>query len=320
MSQIHGIIMTNHLLILTRENDRYRELIGQHDLNGLILLDDAPDNIQLANIWLAEPGLAAPLIPHAKNLKWLQSTFAGVDKLMHPRARKDYQLTNIRGIFGPLMSEYLFGYLLAHNKQHALYRDQQAKQLWQQGQYGTLQGQTLLLLGTGSISQHIATTAKHFGMTVIGVNRQGQSYPEFDKVIPLTKLNSALPNADVIASVLPHTPDTQGLLNKQMLGLLKPDAILFNLGRGSVLDLDALAEQLPQQPNQLAILDVFEHEPLNSSHPIWLCPNAIITPHIAAPSFPEQVVEIFSQNYKKWSNNQPLSFQVDFKRGYWNQF
>ena len=308
--------MANKLLLLTRENELYRDLLIQRNLTDLVILDDSPSSITEANIWFAEPALAAPLLNHAKQLRWFQSTFAGVDKLMALKQRRDYQLTNVRGIFGPLMSEYLFGYLLAHNRQHQHYQQLQQQKQWQPGNYRTLQGKQLLLLGTGSIAQHITTTAKHFGMTVTGINRQGTPTAGFDLVDKIDNLCLHLPQADVIASVLPNTPATQNILNRQSLAQLKPDAILFNLGRGNVLDLDALTAQLALKPEQRAILDVFNQEPLPSDHPIWLAANAIITPHVAAPSFPVQIVDIFSQNYALWRNEQPLNFRVDFEKGY----
>jgi phosphoglycerate dehydrogenase-like enzyme len=308
--------MANKLLLLTRENEIYRELINQCNLPDLVILNDESDSIIEADIWFAEPALAAPLISQTKNLRWLQSTFAGVDKLIIPTLRRDYQLTNIRGIFGPLMSEYLFGYLLAHQREHLKYKQQQQQQIWAPGRYRTLQGQHLLLLGTGSIAQHIAATAEHFGMTVTGINRLGTATYGFDRVDSIDNLALHLSQADVVASILPNTPDTDNILNQQTLSLLKPEAIIFNLGRGNVLDLDALTVQLNQTPNQQAILDVFSQEPLPKTHPIWSCANAIITPHIAAPSFPEQIVALFSSNYQLWQNQQQLNFIVDFDKGY----
>ena len=308
--------MTHKLLLLTSDNQKYQQLIEQCQLPNLTIVDEQPQHICEANIWLAEPKLAAPLLPMANKLTWLQSTFAGVDALCKPRSRQDYQLTNNRGIFGPLMSEYLFGYLLSHHRSHSIYKQQQTHSLWQPSSFKSLKGQHLLLLGTGSIAQHLALTARHFGMKVSAINQSGQASSEFDYVDILPNIDQYLPLADVIASVLPDTVVTTNILNKQRLSLLKPDAILFNLGRGNVLDLEALYAQLMQQPMQHAILDVFNNEPLPSVHPIWQLENATITPHIAAPSLPEQIVEIFIKNYMQYSQQQPLDYLVDFKKGY----
>nr|WP_220493815.1 D-2-hydroxyacid dehydrogenase [Shewanella sp. SG41-4] len=319
---------------MTRENDRYRQLLTKLCLPNLDIVDDlivndlivdklvvdsgqfTGGNINHADIWLAEPHLAASLLPHATALKWLQSTFAGVDVLMHPSLPHDYLLTNIRGVFGPLMSEYVFGYLLSHYRQHNMYTQQQQQQRWLAGSYGTLQGLQLLILGTGSIAEHLAKTAHHFGMTVSGLNRKGAPVSGFDNIDTIDKLADYLPLADVIVSVLPNTPQTKHILNALNLPLLKPDAMLFNIGRGNAIELDALQAELTLQPQRQAILDVFEQEPLPADHPLWHYHNVTITPHIAAPSFPEQVIKIFSHNYQLWQQSKPLQYVVDVKQGY----
>ncbi|MCU8073438.1 D-2-hydroxyacid dehydrogenase [Shewanella oncorhynchi] len=311
--------MGHKLLLLTKANQQYRDLIEAQSLPDLTLLDDNPASIIDADIWLAEPKLAAPLLPHAKNLQWLQSSFAGIDALMSPRGRKDYQLTNIKGIFGPLMSEYLFGYLLAHIRGHRFYRQQQGQKQWliqPQHRHSSLQGMRLLLLGTGSIAQHLAKTAKHFGMHVTGINSSGNAVEGFDIIEAMSNLGQVLTQADVVANLLPSTPATYNLLNTDMLAMLKADAVLFNVGRGDALDLDALNTQLIANPSQQAILDVFAQEPLPNSHPIWEQENAVITPHISAPSHPAQIVDIFSQNYRRYIMGEPLQNRVDFSKGY----
>lgn len=311
--------MGHKLLLLTKANQQYRDLIEAQSLPDLTLLDDNPAGIIDADIWLAEPKLAVPLLPHAKNLQWLQSNFAGIDALMSPRGRKDYQLTNIKGIFGPLMSEYLFGYLLAHIRGHRFYRQQQGQKQWliqPLQRHSSLQGMRLLLLGTGSIAQHLAKTAKHFGMHVTGINSNGNAVEGFDAIEAMSNLGQVLTQADVVANLLPNTPATHNLLNTDMLAMLKTDAVLFNVGRGDALDLDALNIQLIANPSQQAILDVFAQEPLPNSHPIWERENAVITPHISAPSHPAQIVDIFSQNYRRYIMGEPLQNRVDFSKGY----
>ncbi|PIW60045.1 D-2-hydroxyacid dehydrogenase [Shewanella sp. CG12_big_fil_rev_8_21_14_0_65_47_15] len=311
--------MGHKLLLLTKANEQYRQLIEAQKLTDLVLLSDDPANIATADIWLAEPKLAAPLLPHAKKLQWLQSSFAGIDALLSPRGRKDYRLTNIKGIFGPLMSEYLFGYLLAHIRGHHFYRQQQRQKNWQAQppmRHSTLQGMRLLLLGTGSIAQQVAQTAKHFGMQVTGINRSGQAVAGFDQIEVIPRLEQAINDADVVVNLLPSTPETRNILNAPRLSMLKEDAILMNVGRGDALDLDALNAQLIAHPLQQAVLDVFHQEPLPASHPIWDRPNVVITPHISAPSHPEQIVDIFSDNYHRFIKGEPLLSQIDFARGY----
>ncbi|QDF66060.1 D-2-hydroxyacid dehydrogenase [Shewanella sp. SNU WT4] len=308
--------MAHLLLLLTKDNNCYRQLLAQQQLPGLVIASDDPQFISKADIWLAEPALAKPLLPLSPALTWMQSTFAGVDLLMAPRLKQDYLLTNVRGIFGPLMSEYLFAHLLTHIRQLPRYRTQQTAGLWQALPHASLMGKHMLILGTGSIGKHLALTARHFGMQVTGVNRSGEQHPEFDQCYSLSDLSRVIATCDILVSVLPSTTDTKLLLNAERLSLLKSDAIIANLGRGDSLDETALYQQLLTKPQQLAILDVFQHEPLEQQHPLWRCPNAIITPHISAPSVPDQVVAIFADNYRKFIQQQPLNHKVDFKRGY----
>ncbi|WP_345854245.1 D-2-hydroxyacid dehydrogenase [Shewanella algae] len=308
--------MAYKLLLLTRENAEYRQLLSEKSLPGLTILGDDPANIASADIWLAEPALAQPLLSHGKNLSWLQSTFAGVDKLLGAKTRKDYLLTNVKGIFGPLMSEYVFGYLLAEVRQHALYHHQQQEKYWHPGSLATLQGMKMLILGTGSIGEHLAASAKHFKMQVWGMNRSQRAVAGFDCIISPAQLDELLPQADVVVNTLPSTQESRGLLSKEKLAQLKDSAILFNIGRGDALDLDALVVELGHRNRLKAVLDVFAQEPLSPLHPIWDCPNAVITPHISAPSFPSQVVDIFSRNYHHYLNAESLESLVYFDRGY----
>ncbi|RLV58544.1 D-2-hydroxyacid dehydrogenase [Parashewanella curva] len=304
------------LLLLTADNDAYLNELSQCDLPGLKILDDSPHQISEANIWVADPPLAAPLISGAKKLQWLQSTYAGVDALIPTFNRSNYQLTNVQGSFGPLMSEYVFGYLLSIYRNHQHYAGSQFKQVWSPVIDDKIAGKRILIIGAGSIGQHLASTAQHFDMEVIGVNQLGQARPHFDNIVPLAQLDNELPLADVVVSILPKTPQTKNLLNQSRLALLKADAILFNIGRGDAVDIDALANQLNQQPKQTAILDVFPYEPLTASHPLWQLDNAILTPHVAAPSFPKAVIEVFAENYLRWIENQSLNYLIDFEKGY----
>ncbi|MBV7317532.1 NAD(P)-dependent oxidoreductase [Shewanella sp. NIFS-20-20] len=250
--------MSHLLLLLTKNNNTYRQLLAQKNLPSLQIASDDPQFITQADIWLAEPGLAKPLLPLSQSLQWMQSTFAGVDLLLAPKQKHDYQLTNIRGIFGPMMSEYVFGQLLSHIRQLPRYRAQQTAGVWQALPHATLVGKHLLILGTGSIGQHLASTAKHFGMRVSGVSRSGQPTPAFDAVYQVSELAHLVASADIMISVLPSTKDTRGLISASLLASLRPDAIIVNIGRGDVIDETALYQQLLLQPQQLAILDVFQ--------------------------------------------------------------
>lgn len=280
------------LLLLSQDNAHYERLLKAANLPHLRILradnpGDAEKLIGEAHILMAEPARAKPLLPKANKLSWFQSTYAGVDVLLDPDSRRDYQLTNVRGIFGPLMSEYVFGHLLSLMRQIPLYRE-----------------------------QHIAQTGKHFGMKVLGISRSGRERAGFDQVYQLPALNKMLVQADVIVSVLPATRDTRHLFNAARFEHCKPGAILFNVGRGSAVHSGDLLTALRTGKLAMAVLDVFEQEPLPTDSPLWGQPNLIVTPHNSAYSFPEDVAQIFVRNYIRFIDGQPLDGKIDFDKGY----
>lgn len=309
------------LLLLSQDNAHYERLLKAAHLPHLRILTadnqrDAEKLIGEAHILMAEPARAKPLLPKAGKLGWLQSTYAGVDVLLDASCRRDYLLTNVRGIFGPLMSEYVFGHLLSLTRHLPLYREQQQQQLWQSQPYQGLKGKTLLLLGTGSIGQHIAHTGKHFGMRVLGISHSGRERAGFDQVYQLPALNKMLAQADVIVSVLPATRETRHLFTADRLNHCKPGAIFFNVGRGNAVHEGDLLAALQGGKIATAVLDVFEQEPLAPTSPLWHQPNLIITPHNSAYSFPEDVAQIFIRNYIRFIDGQQLDGRIDFDKGY----
>ena len=309
------------LLLVSRDNTHYRTLLRHLALPGLKLLcpDDETQALDLApeaELLLGEPAAIARVLPLAHKLRWAQSTYAGIDALLKPGLRQDYQLTNIRGIFGPLMSEYVFAHLLSLTRHLPLYREQQKLHQWQPLPYRPLSERRLLLLGTGSIGQHLAQTAHQFGMTVWGVNRHGRDVADFDDIYQLSALPHLLPQVDVIVSTLPSTRETRHLFNREMLACCKSTAILFNVGRGDAIDSQALNEALRAGRPGVAVLDVFEEEPLPTQAQLWQLPNLIITPHNSAWSLPEQVVKIFERNYLHYLDGHPLEYLINFELGY----
>ena len=309
------------LLLVSRDNSHYRTLLQHSALPGLKLLcpDDETQALALApeaELLLGEPSAIARVLPHAHKLRWAQSTYAGIDALLKPGLRQDYQLTNIRGIFGPLMSEYVFAHLLSLTRHLPLYREQQKQHQWQPLPYRPLSERRLLILGTGSIGQHLAQTAHQFGMTVWGVNRHGRDVANFDDIYQLAALPHLLPQVDVIVSTLPSTRETHHLFNREMLACCQSTAILFNVGRGDAIDSQALIDALRAGRPGVAVLDVFEEEPLPRQAQLWQLPNLIITPHNSARSLPEQVVKIFERNYLHYLDGRPLEYLVNFELGY----
>lgn len=305
--------LPNKLYILTNNNESYRQHIRALALPDLTITEERHE----ANILLAAPPLAAQQLNSFPQLKWLQSIYAGVDALLHSSQRRDYQLTNIKGIFGQAITEYILGYTIAHYRHFSRYQQQQTEQRWQAHPYTTLTSKRMTILGTGSIGHELAQKARAMGLNVVGVNTLGIS-PDaqlFEHVYPTQELTLAVSIADVIVNTLPDTPDTYHLLNNQTLQAAQ-QALLFNVGRGSAICQSALLNALEKGNIEHAYLDVFEKEPLEPDHPYWQHNNITLTPHIAALSAPEQVINIFAANYLRWQDAQPLHGLINFSKGY----
>ena len=311
----------NRLLILTRDTDPYVRLVRALDLPDLDVKpcrtpQEAASTVKSCNIILGEPGRIVPLLGDARRLEWIQSTFAGVDALMFPPKRTDYVLTRVEGIFGPLMSEYVFAYILAVERNLFEIRENQRNRCWQDVPYRSLTGLLLGVCGLGSIGRHIARTAGCFGMRVWGFKRSLEPVPGVDRIFTQPGFREFLSGPDYVVITLPHTAETRHLFDDDAFQAMKRSSVLINAGRGPIVSEPSLVRALVQQQIRGAILDVFEQEPLPRESRLWELPNLLITPHHAAISFPDLVVRIFADNYRRFVDHKPLKYVVDFDRGY----
>lgn len=300
------------LLILSREADEYRRLIDSAQLADLELTSEPARS----DIVLGEPKLIQDALPRLTRLKWAQAMYAGVEPLVDPGQRRDYVLTNARGVFGELMSEYVFGYLLFHEKRILERIQAQQAMQWQRTESGVLRGKTIGLLGVGSIGAHLAATAKHFGMTVRGFTRESETSTDVDQYFHGDDLLKFAEGLDYLISVLPRTEGTNQIVDAQLLEALPPQAVFVNVGRGNSVDEPALVRALNEGRLAAAILDVFETEPLPEGHPFWKTPNLYMTFHTSAISYPEDITKLFIENYRLYVEGKPLKYVVDFERGY----
>jgi len=266
-------------------------------------------------IVFGNPAMIRDALPDMPDVAWVQSSWAGVTPLID-YSRRDYLLTGIKDVFGPAMSEYVIGYLLAHELKILERVDAQRRKLWNHDYSGTLDGKRMCVMGSGSIGAHIAATAAGFGITVTGISRGGAPVTGFADVKPVSELHDVLATTDYLVATLPQTPDTDRLLNERSLTALPPHAYFINVGRSNVVDDDALADALRSGRLAGAALDVFDEEPLPQDSPLWDTPNLFVTPHVAAVSHAHLIVPIFIDNYLRYARGEPLRYVVDFDAGY----
>ena len=308
-----------YLIILSRDADQYRALIETANLPDLNIVNDYTQ----AEIVLGEPKVICEALSRLSQAKWIQAIYAGVEPLMDPAQPHNYVLTNARGVFGELMSEYVFGYLLFLEKRMLDRIQAQQVRNWRRTEPGVLRGKTIGLLGVGSIGAHLAGTAKHFGMQVRGFTRESETSAQVDRYYhpsPSPEGKEGLiefaQGLDYLVSVLPRTMDTNKIVDEQLLNALPQHAVFINVGRGNSVDEAALEKALKEGRLAGAVLDVFEQEPVPQEHPFWDTPNLYMTYHTSAISYPEDITRVFIENYHLYVEGKPLKHVVDFERGY----
>ena len=142
----------------------------------------------------------------------------------------------------------------------------------------------------------------------------------FGRVLPVNELDAVLPTADLLVMALPATPETAGILTRERIALLPPSAYVINVGRGAAIDQEALVDALQARRLAGAALDVMVPEPLPADNPLWDCPNAILTPHVAGNMSLgltcDLDVEMFCRDLAHFAAGEPLERLVDRTRGY----
>ena len=317
----------NKLLILDDDAQIYEAELRKRNLPDLDIaiaeqLDEAEAHLAEVEIIFGKPALVAEIIDRASCLKWVQSTYAGVEQLCQPGLPRTYLLTGIKDLFGSFMREYVFAYILARERSLIQTHQNQQQKIWSRINYRSLAHTTMGVVGLGSIGREIAKTARHFNMQVLGMTRTPEPIDSIDSIdcvdqlFMTNEIQDFLPPLDYLVLVLPDTNQSRHFITKKELGLMNPQAVLINVGRGSSINQSDLVEALENERIGGAVLDVFEQEPLPAESPLWTMNNVMITPHNSAFSFPDQVAEIFSSNYTLYISDTPLEYLVDFDRGY----
>lgn len=267
------------------------------------------------------------LLAAATKLRWVQSWSAGVDRYLQLDRLRDSDrivLTNMQGVHGPAIAEHVFATLLAlTRKLPALYENQREGRWDRQGAAGAtaLAGRTMFVVGMGGIGSQIARRAHAFDMRVVATvrNPEGREQPAYvDEMGGAEDLDRLLPQADVVAIALPLTKETRGLFDTERLALMPAGSWLVNIGRGPIVDTDALLAALRSGHLAGAALDVTDPEPLPAEHPLWKLDNVIITPHVAsrAELTGQRRWEIVKENVRRFAAGEALINVVDKELGY----
>ncbi len=263
------------------------------------------------------------LLREASRLRWIQAPQAAPpagwyypELVAHPAV-----VTNFREIYNDHIGAHIMAFILAFARGLHQYLPQQLKREWRPAPHDTgvihLPEATALIVGVGGIGAEAARLAAAFGMRGIGVDaRRREAPPGVAELYGQAALDSLLPRADFVILPVPHTPATEGFMNRARFRLMKRSAFFINIGRGMTTRLDDLASALEAGEIAGAGLDVFEQEPLPADHPLWTMPGVLITPHTAGfgPYLDERRYDILLDNSRRFLAGQPLRNVVDKSR------
>ena len=268
-----------------------------------------PEQLAAATVIFGWP--RAESMKQAVSLKWFQTMWAGTEEYAG-FLPEGILFTSSSGSNSRSVAEHMLTGLMAVCRRLPAYLDSQRAHVWKdEGPMKTILGGTVLVLGAGNVGSTFAGLCQGLGAKTIGLKRTVTGpVAGFDEVRPMDELDALLPQADVVALTLPHSPQTAGLMNTDRIARMKDDAILISAGRGSVLDQDALVRAMTAGKLWGAALDVTDPEPLPENSPLWDVPNLLLTPHVAGGLRLEitrrKCVEMAQENLRRYLAGEPL--------------
>ena len=275
-------------------------------------------------------GLTGKSIPfrevwkHADGVRWIHTLSAGLDKLLTAELiNSPVVITNARGVYKGSLAEFVIAGMLFFSKRIRRLVDNQRAHRWDDFTVDWLRGKVMGVVGYGEIGQECARLAKAAGVRVYATRKKthlSQQDPYAERIFPTNKLSEMLKEIDVLVAAAPLTPETHHMISSHQFAVMKPTALVMNVGRGPVIDETALVQALRQGQVAGAALDVFETEPLAPDHPFWDMDNVLISPHCTDrttnPDWLEMSAEVFLENFRHYINGEPLKNVVDKKAGY----
>lgn len=289
--------------------------------------------LQETEILITDSFVIGQLLYQLPRLKWIQACSAGLDpvtkyvtpELLTARGLPPFVLTRFTGdSFASLMFEYCFCFIVNYERGFLKQIPLKSSCSWSAlkchapESYRMVHELTIAILGTGSIGSRVANAFRKHGSRTIGYGRRARTVAELPALgldSYSTNLQSVLSSCDYIISILPHTPETAGILNG-MFSYCQKKPVFISLGRGSVVQTDYLLQSLEEELLSYAVLDVFEQEPLPDSSPLWTHEKVSITPHVSCETRPQVVAKVFIENYRLFQENKTMNNVFDWKHLY----
>ncbi len=314
-----------NILVTLPVNEKHRQRINEiaQDCRVLYVPNSQVTEEQVSAASVIIGNVPAKMIRASERLELLQLESAGADAYLAPGLLAGSTvLCNATGAYNRTVSEHAVALTLMLMKKLHLYRDMQNDSLWKDcGIVSSPVGTTVLVVGLGEIGLQYAKTMKAMGANIIGVKRRPGPCPAgIDELVQTDAVDTVLPRADVVFSILPSTKGTVHFYTDERFRLMKNSALFINCGRGNAVDSNVLLKALQKGEIAAAAVDVTEPEPLPADHPLWKQENMVITPHVAGGyhlqyTF-ECIVDIACENLTHWMKHEEFRNVVDFETGY----
>ena len=318
-----------NLLVLGNPVDRVFAMLERLPAETRITVGNRPEAFEGAAseadvilTWMVPRDLLEQVFAMAPRVRWIHSGSVGVENVLFPGLiASPVTLTNARGAYSAALGEFVLAAMLFFAKDLRRMTTSQGAGRWDQFDVEMLQGKVLGIVGYGDIGKAVARRVQGFGMRIFALRRR----PEFSQEDPLIertfsneRVGEMLAASDYVVVALPLTPTTAGLIGAEMLAAMKPSAVLINVGRGPVVDEQALIAALEANRIRGAALDVFEREPLPEEHAFYRLENVLLSPHTAdhTAGWLEQSMEVFLANFERFRKGEPLENIVDKRMGY----
>jgi len=257
------------------------------------------------------------------NLLWVHSRSVGLERTLFPELKESpVPLTNGAGVFSASLAEFTLGAILYFAKDFRRMIRNQLAGVWQAFDVSWASGQTVGIIGYGDIGRAIAERVRALGMTVLAVRRHASSSQAADQLVAQTYAPESrlemISKCDYVVVAAPLTSETRGMIGEAEFAVMKPTAVVINVGRGPVINEEAMVGALSSGRIRGASLDVFDHEPLPAGHPFYTLENVLLSPHCAdhTPDWLDNAMQFFIEQYERFRKGAPLLNVVDKKLGY----
>lgn len=299
---------------------RHPDLAAKLDVTFGCDSEDFDSHVVDADILFAQRFPQEDLRTRAPRLKWINVPSAGVEYLMPLDWLPDgVVLTNNSGTHAPKAADSAVMAVLMLNARLPAIIANQRENRWEPIFSPVAAGKTVAIVGLGNMGRAAARALKGLGLRVRGVRRNPADDPDVDEIYGRDGLAEALKGADFLLVAMPLTAETRGMIGAGELDLLADGAGVVNIGRGAIVDYDAVRARLESGRLSGTVLDVFDEEPLPAESPLWQAPNLILTPHISSDDpaqYLPRALDIFFDNFRRMLDGAPLRNVIDRSLGY----